>query len=142
MKAWLGHYLHDHKSWFVVFAATKDEAVNFVDCEVAEPDYDSVQPLRHSGMIGFSVKPDPDGGEPGDLSFLIDEANGDHIVFHGDQERIEKETANPRKSGKAQEVSGVAAHLGVSDPRVFATYLPRCVECGKKHAGPCSSATA
>ena len=47
---WLGHYAHDAKSWFVVFAETKDEAINFVDCEVAEPDYDSIKPIRHAGM--------------------------------------------------------------------------------------------
>lgn len=137
MKVWLGHYLGNAQEWFVVFANSKDEAVNFVDCEIGEPDFDSIRPLRHPGMIGFQVKT----GYDDVLDFTMDESKGDSIVFHGDEERIEKVIAKGPKTLAAQEVSSVAGQLGVSDPRVFATYLPECPKCAKRHRGDCAMAT-
>lgn len=133
MKAWLGHYAGNPSEWFVVFAKTKDEAVNFVDCEVDEPDYDSVRPLEGEGMVGFTVVRD----KPDEVLFKVDEGG---IVLHEDDERIEKESLVAQRNG-GKEVSPTAAQLGVTDPRVYATYLPRCKRCRQKHVGPCSEVT-
>lgn len=139
MKAWLGHYGGTKKQWFIVFARTKDDAVRFVDCETAEPDYDSVRPLRFEGMFGFSVKPVPEGhGEEGDTMYTMLHEDGDWLTFHGDDERIRKEMSEPDKPSPAMETSPVAALMRVSDPRVFATYLDPCPRCRKKHVGACS----
>lgn len=143
MKAWLGHYGPPKRQWFIVFARTKDEAVRFVDCETAEPDYDSIRPLRGPGMLGFSVKPVPEEeqNDPSDIMYTMDPEDGDWLTFHGDDDRIRKEMAEPDKPSAATETSAVAHLMRVSDPRVFATYLDPCPQCKKKHLGPCSPVT-
>ena len=59
MRAWLGHYGGSKKQWFILFAATKDEAVRFVNTEPAELDYDIVRPTRYPETLGFFVQPVP-----------------------------------------------------------------------------------
>ena len=141
MRAWLGHYGGTKKQWFIVFARTKDEAVNFVDSETAEPDYDSVRPLRYPGMFGFSVKPVPEGqGDDGDTMYTMDGEDGDWLTFHGDNHRIREEIAKPLTPVEDQDVSGLAQMMRISDPRVLATYIDPCQQCGKRHVGPCSPA--
>jgi hypothetical protein len=150
MKVWLGHYKGAPSEWFICWGQTKDEAINFVDCEVAEPDFDSVRPLEGAGMIQLAaVLPKPDDEEDDyDPDFPLarvtfvpgDERLGaDHPrLGMDDVERItEVLMAPPSGDEGPRDVSPGAAQLGITDPRVMATYAPRCDECGKKHFGPC-----
>ena len=56
MRAWLGHYANDPTAWFVAWGRNVADAALEVDCAVAQPDLDSMRPLRGGGFVGFRAR--------------------------------------------------------------------------------------
>ncbi len=126
MKLWIGHYLEAPDCWFLVWANSKDEAINFVDCECGEPDVRSMRPIRSAGMIDLLAdKEELDEGE--DIWYLKPESDDCVHIDIGDEDDtrawIEKRVKKPLGKEKKTELSDVAGAMGISQPEVFKTYF-------------------
>lgn len=55
-RLFIGHYVGNPGSWFLAWGRTLEEAAIYVDCEMGEPDMDSMREVVGPGMIEFEAK--------------------------------------------------------------------------------------
>lgn len=138
MKLWMGHFYKNPKEWFVIWARTKDEAMNAVDCEWGEPDVRSMKQLHTPG--GFCFKADFEEHENPDED-LVD------ITLHDDEYYFEEamdlydyildKIKFPLGETSIRELSADGEHLGIEQAEVMKSYADKCPHCGEKaYFGP------
>ena len=138
MKLWIGHFYQAPEEWFLVWGKTRDEAINYIDCEIGEPDVRSMKPVLIPGMMCFKATIEEEEDYEA-LEFTI--RQDEFSLAEGDEqdklnEWILKRMKNPLKE-KSKDISYQAEHLGIDQPAVMKTYAEKCPHCGEKsYFGP------
>lgn len=130
MPLFIGHYLGNHKEWFLAWGRDKMEASQYVDDALGEPDLRSMKRVKGPGLVGFKAKVvrEDDGEEVFEYAELrlhpkeIQLGEGEGYEENG--EWIVKRLKKPLGPPKTSEVSFAGQQLGVQQPEILLGKLP------------------
>ncbi len=116
MQLWIGHALGDETDWFLVWARSKAEAIEYIDGSFWEPDVRSMRQLEDLGYVLFHAEVD---GKREELTLQ------GVLGLEGEAEAwVEQRLKEPLGEPTTREVSDLAATMGIETPEVLRVWMP------------------